>query len=762
MSDIIVKKLKKYVLYISTVFFVWIWIHLIYTYLYEGSQSEAIEGGTISEAIIGSFPHLNPLVPSNDYNAYINNLLYRSMLTYSAESDSFEADLVSCNLDNLLYIECILESNLTWSDGSDITPEDIKATLEIIAETKVNPIIASLLKDTTIETTKDSISFSNTSKDINFLHIFLQPILPKTIIENLDTENIDGKFSEVWGIYSGRFVLSSISQDETVWITKITLWKNKDYFGNDMYINFLILNLFRDEAHFLKNKNSFNIFNDPDFIIGSSIPRLNIFEYTLSQFVGSFFNSETLSSDMRNYISHTLNRDTIISNVWAERVHPSYNPFLSDMRIDTSLNTDFNLADYLEDAWYHSKKELLKSTLAVELEQKKQDEAEKIISGEAQIIEPETPKKPVQEELRYINSPTTQKYNFTSEDNILISGSVPSEVEAVYINDYKLTGFSAGDDIFYYRLLEEYDSIVDGENTYKVFFETGKELELVDEFVYIYEKNTDTLTEIEANFFQWSSSEVSEEAPAEIDTPEESASGTLSSTGSETTEEETQQLESDIETTLTSQEISSLDDRFYYNADGEAYTIKLVYAQTDSLMEKTVNVIKNLLESNGIGVELQSLSLGDITVALRNESLEYDIALLGINLGYFESNIYPYFHSSQVKNGYNFSNFKKLGLDILLEELKSNNLSSTKRDELEAKILDILKQENVVKVFYTPKIALLVDKNIKNFSLPSYLPDSKHRHDPLTEAYLSERRIIMEGEKSIFGFIGFLFSKLFG
>lgn len=189
------------------------------------------------------------------------------MLQYSTSSENLETDLVSCNLENLLYIECVLESNLTWSDGSAITTDDIKATLDIIKQTKVHPLLASHLENTVIETTKDSISFKNEAKDINFLDVFLQPILPKRVIEKLDTSNIDGKFSEINGVYSGRFILSSISQDETVGITKITLGKNENYFGNDMYIQFLILNLFQDEAHFLKNKNSFNIFNDRDGII---------------------------------------------------------------------------------------------------------------------------------------------------------------------------------------------------------------------------------------------------------------------------------------------------------------------------------------------------------------------------------------------------------------------------------------------------------------------------------------------------------------
>jgi ABC-type transport system substrate-binding protein len=163
-----------------------------------------------------------------------------------------------------LYITCTVDVNAVWSDGTNITPDDVKATLNIIKETKVNPIIASLLEGSTIETGKDTITFSNTAKDINFLQVLLQPILPAKVIERLDSDNIDGKFSEINGVYSGRFTLASISQDETVGITKITLGKNENYFENEMYIQFLILNLFRDESHFLKNKNSFNIYNDKE------------------------------------------------------------------------------------------------------------------------------------------------------------------------------------------------------------------------------------------------------------------------------------------------------------------------------------------------------------------------------------------------------------------------------------------------------------------------------------------------------------------
>jgi len=737
MNKSIIAKLKKYVLYISTIFFVIIWTHLIYNYVYDGANSEAIEWGTVSEAIIWSFPNFNPLVPSNDHNAYINGLLYRSLLEYSTSSWNFESDIATCDSENLLYITCSIDSNALWSDGTNITWDDIKATLNIIKETKVNPIVASLLEGSTIEAWEDSISFTNSSKDINFLQVLLQPILPEKVVERLNSDNIDGKFSEINGVYSGRFTLASISQDETVGITKITLWKNENYFWNDMFIQFLILNLFRDESHFLKNKNSFNIFNDKDSIVAGTIPRLEDNKYTLSQFVWSFFNTQSLDTSMRTYISGVLERDEILSIIGEESVEKALNPFLSDIDIDVEA-TDFDLESYVWEKWYYSKRALLKNMIDLDNQENEQDE--NIVSNEAQIEETTIEVAKEQSSLEYIVSPTTQKYNFVSEDNILIQWRVNSGVDAVYINDYKLTWFESWDDVFYYRLLESFDSISQGENSYDIYFETSWEKELIEQFVYIYNTDTEKLDEIESSYFE-----------SETQFPKEE----------EIVQEEVQEDTQDISSQLSSEQIQQLSDTLYYNELWEAYSIKLIYTQADAAMEVAVQKMKTLLEENWILVNLEVLDLWDITVNLRSESLQYDIMVLWINLWYFESNIFPYFHSSQAENWYNFSNFKKLSVDILLEELKSNNLEEIKRNQLEEKMLEIIKDESIVKVFYTPKISLLADKNIKNYVFPSSLPDVKHRYYPLIESYLIEKRMINTSDKSVVWFFRYIISELF-
>jgi len=123
--------------------------------------------------------------------------------------------------------------------------------------------------------------------------------------------------------------------------------------------------------------------------------------------------------------------------------------------------------------------------------------------------------------------------------------------------------------------------------------------------------------------------------------------------------------------------------------------------------------------------------------------------------------MFPYLHSSQIESGYNFSNIKNLNLDILLEEVRGNNLSKTKILELEEKVLEIVKEEQIMKTLYSPKLRLLVDKNIENYSLASYIPDNIYRLDPLINSYITKKKTIDKENKSPFDFIKFLFTSLF-
>lgn len=55
--------------------------------------------------------------------------------------------------------------------------------------------------------------------------------------------------------------------------------------------------------------------------------------------------------------------------------------------------------------------------------------------------------------------------------------------------------------MFYYRLIESYDSIKVGENIYTIYFETAGKKEKKEDFIYIYEPDTEKLETLKKDLF---------------------------------------------------------------------------------------------------------------------------------------------------------------------------------------------------------------------------------------------------------------------
>jgi len=722
----ILHKIKKYILFLSIILFILTWSHISYSYLIHDAESEAIEGGTVSEAIIGSFPHFNPLLPSNDHNAYINGLLYRSLLQYNQETKQFSTDLANCNIERLWNIECILEENIRWSDGKPITADDIIATYDIIRQTKVHPLYASLLENVSIRKNGNVVSFTSGTEDINLLSLFLQPILPKSIIDTLNAETVEGKLSDVNGIFSWMFTISNIIVDETTGITRITLARNVSYTLNPTYIEYFIINLFRDETHLLQNRSSsFNIKYDKNRLIGSTIPRLSSYDFTVPQFSWIFYNTKNLDRSLRTYISHIIERDTLVNILGDQKVEAVYNPFFTERLIDVPIDSSFSFESYLASKWYYTKSEILRQ----KNERTRMSEEKELFSDN---IEEDT--RPLQEELNIIQSPTKQKYNFVSSDNILIEWSVPAWVSSVIVNDYELQGFSEGDTVFFYRLLKSFDSMRDWENTYDVYFMINGEKVFQESFYYYLDEDEEALNNFEMQFFrEWKQDK------------------DITNT----------KLEDLLEIEITSEQIESLIDGMYYTTSWEIYNLKIISIQTDILLSETLQIITQKMNEAWIQLEIESMSLWELTTWLRNNTIDYDMILLGIDLWYFPGNIYSYFHSTQVDNGYNLSKFSELWFDILLEQLRTEILSTEKEWEIQEKILTILEKEQIIQTLYTNKHSLLLDRNIRKDDIPSKLSNTQARQFIFHNMYFNESRKIQWEEKSITWWLRFIVSSLF-
>jgi hypothetical protein len=109
----------------------------------------------------------------------------------------------------------------------------------------------------------------------------------------------------------------------------MTLVKNTEYFNNQFLIDKIIFKVFTDTSHFLKHKDTVNIFNDKSSLIGETIPRLQSFDYTMPQYVSLFLNVDTIDNrDLRTFILDKIDRQNIIKIIGEKNFKTLDNPYL--------------------------------------------------------------------------------------------------------------------------------------------------------------------------------------------------------------------------------------------------------------------------------------------------------------------------------------------------------------------------------------------------------------------------------------------------
>lgn len=704
-------RLKKYLFLISMFFVIILWWHILYVYLYNDALENPIEWWSISEWIIWDFPNLNPLFSSNDYNKNIINMLYRSLMKYDFKEKKFVSDLADCDIKNIWYVECYLKDNIKWSNWTDITTKDIISTFNIIKNSDVNPQISSLLKETTIEEKDWAITFSNKIKDIVFLNVLLQPIVSKETLDSISSMELNWKFNPLNWIYSWKYMVDNVWVDESLWIQKLILVKNENYDNNDVLINRYVYRFFKDSSHFLKHKDTVNIFYDKEKIIWDTLIRLDKKTFHLNQYVSLFLNQDRITNqDLRTFILWKIDTEKVLKKLWNWYTEVK-NPYMLD---NVSINNEIknsNIESIIKTLWYYKKDELNTS-----LKEDNQPKKEEVNNVEKK-----------QENLKIIVSPITEKYNFLWKDDILVKWVVnENNVSEIYINNYKLSWYKKWNKDFYYRLKESFSNIKPWENKYVVEFNIWWERKKVEEFYIIYSKDEQKLKTLKDNFF-----------------------------AENNRVEEVQKTQIEIDKNI-SQQIKSLETNYYYNKNLEKFTFRLYYLDNQKEMLDIADYIKSTLNTYWIFVEMIPVSASEIWAKIISWQRDYDMILMWIDLWYFKSNIFPYFHSSQAKWWYNLSWKKDLNLDVILEELRSWIFTPERTLELQNKVLAILKDKSILKTLYTKENIVLVDRNIKNFNLEENLESTLWINQAVEKSYVNwDRQIIFE-TKWIFDFFRFI------
>lgn len=703
-----INRLKKYLFLISIFFSFLIWSHIIYIYLYDDAKEIPIEWWSVSEWIVGEFPHLNPLISSNDYNKNIIFMLYRSLLKYDFKNKKIIWDLANCDIKNLNKIECYLNKDIKWSNWKNITTDDVISTYNIIKNSDINPVMQSLIKDTKIESKNWIIVFTNKINDVNFLQVFFQPIVSKEILDNIWNKELFWKFNPMDWVYSWPYKVDVVSYDDSLWVQKLILTRNENYKDKNILISKYIYRIFRDNEHILKHKDLINIFFDKENIIWDSVVRLNNIPYSLNKYVSLFLNEDKIKNyNLRSFLLSKIDNKNILRTLWSN-YKEAKNPYLLDWIESKFDSQNVNLENTIRENGFYKKDYLL-----LNLIQQAKDFNKTLTESKENKV------------LDYLTWNIINKYNFVSNWDLEIKGLVKTDnVEAIYINDYKLSSYKSWSKDFIYKLNEKFKNLKIWENNYKIYFQISWKKVLKEDFYIIYSQDIEKLNKIKETYFK-------------------------------TKPENTTDFEKNIDI-VRKNKIEKLDNRYYYDYNLNKFSLKLYYINNNEDLYTVSNIIKNTLETYWILVEVLPLSLSDLNKKIISWEKDYDMILLWIDLWLINYNIYPYFHSSQSKWWFNFSNLKNLSLDLLLEDLKTHIFSSEVLLEKQKQAITIINDRKVFKPIYEEIDNFLIDKNIKNFKSYSQIPNETAFMDSIIESYVSEHREIIFSKKSISDFIQFI------
>lgn len=157
-----------------------------------------------------------------------------------------------------------------------------------------------------------------------------------------------------------------------------------------------------------------------------------------------------------------------------------------------------------------------------------------------------------------------------------------------------------------------------------------------------------------------------------------------------------------------------------YNKNGEALELNFIarlYEQGTYKYEETLKIVTFLQEAwEGIGFSIQIQFLPEEEFQKRIISRNYDLLLVGQNLGY-NLDTYSYWHSTQATPmGLNLSNYKSFQVDSLIENIRS--LFDLEKREKELK--DLAKQisEDIPAIFlYRPVYYYASDGKVSGISM---------------------------------------------
>jgi peptide/nickel transport system substrate-binding protein len=205
---------------------------------------EPASGGIYTEALVGSFGRLNPLLDlNNPADRDVDRLLFSSLLKFDSrgipQPDLAESWGVSA--DGTIY-NVTLRADAAWHDGSPVTSDDVLFTLNLLrSEYSAYSADVRAMWDRVEITRLDekNIKFVLPEPFVPFLDYLTFGILPEHLLETVSADQLENADFNLSPVGSGRYRLDHL-MIENGQITGIVLAVSENYYGQVPFVQQIV------------------------------------------------------------------------------------------------------------------------------------------------------------------------------------------------------------------------------------------------------------------------------------------------------------------------------------------------------------------------------------------------------------------------------------------------------------------------------------------------------------------------------------------
>jgi peptide/nickel transport system substrate-binding protein len=205
---------------------------------------QAASGGIYTEALVGSFGRLNPLLDlNNPADRDIDRLLFSSLIKFNSlgqpQSDLAESWGVSA--DGMIY-NLTLRADANWHDGTPVTTDDVLFTLDLLRSqsSAYSSDVRTLWDGVQITRLNEkNIKFVLTEPFAPFLDYLTFGVLPKHLLETVSPDQLSTTEFNLSPVGSGPYKFEHLMVENSK-ITGVVLAVSKNYYGQIPFVEQIV------------------------------------------------------------------------------------------------------------------------------------------------------------------------------------------------------------------------------------------------------------------------------------------------------------------------------------------------------------------------------------------------------------------------------------------------------------------------------------------------------------------------------------------